>query len=166
MNPATWVWQKQSQRRTQKQEAGHRRARPWVEWLRCGPCTCCGAASCQAGSWASAGAGAGEGQVVAVAGSACGNKPQSGRCPRSVLACLGIRQELHLQGRWDSVWPGWGPDLTHRTLPWPQPKTRVLTHHQLRPPLSGRAPPPQAPSLSSSSPSFLEPAAETAPPGA
>lgn len=44
--------------------------------------------------------------MVAVAGSACGNKPQSGHCPRSVLACLGIGWVPHLRCGRESVRPG------------------------------------------------------------
>lgn len=130
-------------------------------------CTCCGAGSCLTGSWAVADAGAEGGRVAAGAGSACGSRPRSGRCPRSELASPGTVQVPRLECRLgvnQACPPGLG--LTGRPLPPPPRPTPTCTHPQPRRPCSSHRALPLAPSLSSSSPSSQEPGAGTAPRGA
>lgn len=64
--------------------------------------TCCAAGSCPAGSWIWAGAAAAAGPEAAVAGSACGSRPPSARCRRSVPASPGTAPAPLLKGT------GWG----------------------------------------------------------
>lgn len=64
--------------------------------------------------------------MVAAAGSACGSRPQSGRCLRSGLACPGTRQAPCLECR--SGVSQAPPGLAPAPSPWPAPP--VLTPSQ------------------------------------
>lgn len=132
--------------------------------------TCCGAGSCPTGSWAEAGAGARRGRAAAAAGSACGSRLPSGRCPRSGLASPGTRQVPRLECRTglDRPQPQ-APPQDASAQPPPHPTPPHLPSHAHPQPgrlWSSHTTPLPAPCPSSSSPSSQEPGAEIAPRGA